>query len=79
MAATDGLVVATLTWAGPSRGQLYNPYVFLAAPDGGWEYTKYAWPEKHVTIPARSGLTYGVVVMSSGGEVSFGLLVDVQT
>jgi hypothetical protein len=79
VAASDGLVVATLTWAGPSRG-LYDPDVFLVAPDGRWEYTKDAWPEKQVTIPARSGLTYRVVVMSYGAsELSFALLVDVQS
>ena len=79
VAGSDGLVVATLTWAGPSR-ELYDPDVFLVAPDGGWEFAKDAWPEKHVTIPARSGLTYRVVVMSYGAtELSFVLLVRVQS
>jgi hypothetical protein len=78
VAGSDGPVVATLTWAGPSRG-LYDPDVFLVAPDGGWEFTKDAWPEKHVTIPAHSGLTYRVIVMSYGAtELSFVLLVRVQ-
>lgn len=79
VAGSDGLVVATLTWSGPSRG-LHDPDVFLVAPDGAWEYTKDAWPEKHVTIRVRSGLTYRVVVMSYGGtELSFSLLVRVQS
>jgi hypothetical protein len=76
--AADGMVVATLTWAGPSRG-LYDPDVFLVAPDGEWEYATDAWPEKHVTMHARAGLTYHVVVLSYGAsELSFGLLVDVR-
>ena len=78
VAATDGLLVATLTWAGPSRA-LYDPEVFLMSPDGGWEYARDAWPEKHVTIRARSGVTYQVVVLSYGeSDLSFGLVVDVQ-
>lgn len=79
VAASDGAIVATLTWTGPSRGLLYDPDVFLAAPDGPWEFAQDAWPEKHVTIRARSGVTYRVVVMSYGeSELSFGLRVDVQ-
>lgn len=79
VAAADGLVVATLTWAGPSRG-VYDPDVFLVAPDGAWEYADDAWPEKHVRIRVRSGQTYRVVVMSYGAtELSFGLVVKVQS
>lgn len=77
VAASDGAIVATLTWT-PSRG-LDDPDVFLAAPDGQWEFARDAWPEKHVTIRARSGVTYHVVVMNYGEpELSFGLRVDVQ-
>ena len=79
VSASDGVITATLTWTGPSRGLLYDPDVFLAAPDVGWEYARDAWPEKHVTIRARSGVTYRVVVMSYGeSELRFGLRVDVQ-
>ena len=78
VAASDGAIVATLTWTGPSRG-LYDPDVFLAAPDGQWDFAQDAWPEKHVTLGARSGVTYRVVVMSYGtSELSFGLRVDDQ-
>jgi hypothetical protein len=78
MAASDGVIAATLTWTGPSRG-LYDPEVFLAAPDGRWDYAPDAWPEKHVTIGVRGGVTYRVVVMSYGeSELSFGLRVDLQ-
>jgi hypothetical protein len=78
VSAADGVIAATLTWTGPSRGQ-YDPDVFLAAPDGYWDFAPAAWPEKHVTIRARSGVTYRVVVMSYGeSELSFGLRVDVQ-
>jgi len=72
------VIVATLTWTGPSRGQ-YDPEVFLAAPDGNWDLAPTAWPEKHVTIGVRGGVTYRVVVMSYGdAELKFGLRVDVQ-
>ena len=78
VAAADGVIVATLTWTGPSRGP-YDPDVFLAAPDGNWDVAQSAWPEKHVSIRVRSGVTYRVVVMSYGeAEFTFGLRVDVQ-
>ena len=79
VANVDGIVVATLTWVGPSRG-LYDPDVFLVGPDGAWEYAADAWPEKHVGIRVRNGLTYRVVVMSYGAtELSFGLVVRVES
>jgi hypothetical protein len=78
VAASDSVIIATLTWTGPSRG-LYDPDVFLAAPDGYWALAQDAWPEKHVTIGVRSGVTYRVVVMSYGeSELTFNLRVDVQ-
>jgi hypothetical protein len=78
VAASDGVIAATFTWTGPSRG-LYDPDVFLAAPDGQWDFAQDGWPEKHVTIRARNGVTYRVVVMSYGeSELGFGLRVDVQ-
>jgi hypothetical protein len=52
-------------WAGPSRG-LYDPDIFLVAPDGGWTYASDAWPEKHVQLPVKSGNIYRVVVLSYG-------------
>jgi len=79
VADADGLVVATLTWAGPSRG-VYDPDIFLVAPDGAWEYADDAWPEKHVRIRVRRGETYRVVVMSYGTtELSFDLILRVQS
>jgi hypothetical protein len=79
VAASDGVIVATLMWTGPSRGPLYDPDVFLAAPDGQWDYAHDAWPEKHVTIRARGGVIYRVVVISYGeADFRFGLRVDVQ-
>jgi len=79
VSAADGVIAATLTWTGPACNPLYDPDVFLAAPDGPWDFAHDACPEKHVTIRARSGVTYRVVVMSYGeSELSFGLRVDVQ-
>ena len=79
VSTSDGEIVATLTWTGPSRGKLFDPTLFLAAPDGYLDSDQDAWPEKHVTIGVRSGVTYRVVVMSYGeAEFTFGLRVDVQ-
>jgi hypothetical protein len=53
---------------------------FPVAPDGEWEYTKDARPTKHVTIRARRGLTYRVVVLSCGAnEVTSSLPMNVQS
>ena len=78
-AAADGRLVATLTWPGPSRGLLYDPDVFLVAPNGLWVYSQDQWPEKHATLPATSGLTYRIVVMSYGqAPLPFVLSVDLR-
>jgi hypothetical protein len=78
-ARADGKVLATLTWAGPSRGLLYDPDLFLVAPDGTRAYSQDAWPEKHVDLPARSGLTYRIVVISYGSSaLAFALIADLR-
>jgi hypothetical protein len=78
VAPADGKLVVTMRWAGPSRG-LYDPDVFLVAPDGGWTYGSDAWPEKHVSLPIKSGQTYRIVVLSYGPLLQiFTLILDVQ-
>ena len=72
------MIVATLTWTGPSRGD-YDPEVFLAAPDGYWDLAPAAWPEKHVTVGVRGGVTTAWSSVWDGeAELKFGLRVDVQ-
>ena len=61
----DGRLLVTLRWIGSPRG-LYDPDVFLVAPDGAWAYSDQGWPEKYVTLSARRSLTYGIVVMAYG-------------
>ena len=75
---TDGLLVATLTWAGPSRG-LYDPDLFLATPGGGWLYSEDSWPQKRLSMRATSGSTVSLAVLSYGtSEQSFQLLAQVE-
>ena len=78
--AADGTLVATLTGSGPSRG-LYNTEVFLMAGDGSWTFDRDAdaWPERHVSLPARRGEAYRVVVISYGPfPDAFEVRADVQ-
>jgi hypothetical protein len=78
VAAADGALLTTMRWAGPSRA-LYDPDVFLVAPDGGWTYASDAWPEKHVRLPVKSGNTYRIVVLSYGPALqAFALNLKVQ-
>ena len=63
--AVDGTLVATLTGSGPSRG-MYNTELFLAAADGAWESAETTWPQRRVSMPARRGDAYRVVVLSYG-------------
>ena len=53
---------ATLTWDGPSRG-VYDPELFLVAPDGGWVYPRMPGPNG-TSFSGSSGLTYRIVVMA---------------
>lgn len=60
----DGTLLATVRWT--SRG-FYNPEVFLVTPEGHWVYSDDpAWPERQVSLPAKTGLTYRIVVISYG-------------
>jgi hypothetical protein len=78
-APEDGLILATLRWPGPSRG-LYDPDVFIVAPDGAWVYAADPWPEKHASLPVKSGQTYSIVVLCYGeSSQTFALVVDLQT
>ena len=78
-APEDGMLLATLTWTGPSRG-LYDPDVFLVAADGAWVYTTDEWPEKHVSLPVKSGQIYRIVVLCYGEpSQTFTLIADLQT
>ena len=65
VAPTDGTVRVSLELPSPSRG-LHDPEAFLVTPSGDWNFTADSWPIRHVTIAARSGLTYGIIVMSYG-------------
>jgi hypothetical protein len=64
-APADGRLLATLRWVGSPRG-LYDPDVFIVAPDGAWAFSDQGWPEKYATLPARRSLTYRIVVMAYG-------------
>jgi len=64
-APSDGTLAVTLTVARPSRG-MYDPELFLVAPDGSWLYAGEGWPERHLEGPAKSGLKYHIVVICYG-------------
>jgi hypothetical protein len=55
----------TLELPSPSRG-MYDPEAFLVTPDGAWDYTFDPWPVRHVSVAAKNGLAYHIVVMSYG-------------
>jgi hypothetical protein len=77
-APADGTLSATLKWAGPSR-DLYDPDLFLVAPDGRWELAPVGYPEKQVSLGARAGGAYRAVVLSySASPLEFELLVRIQ-
>jgi hypothetical protein len=61
----DGTLVATMTLPGPDRG-LWNPDVFIAAPNGEWLEHEFGRPTTTVSMPAHAGLSYLIVVMSYG-------------
>jgi hypothetical protein len=65
MASTDGTLHGTLRVSGPSRG-IYNPELFLVASDGTWAWAPESWPERSVSMPARRGETYRIVVLAYG-------------
>lgn len=62
---TDGTLVASVTLPVPDRGW-WNPEVFIAAPDGDWREPEYGRTANSVSMSARAGLTYLVVVISYG-------------
>jgi hypothetical protein len=63
--STDGTLVATVMHPVPDRG-LWNPEVFIAAPNGDWNPPEYAATANRVSMQAKAGLTYLVVVISYG-------------
>jgi len=77
VAREDLKLLVAMRWVGPSRG-LYDPDVFLAAPDGRWEYASDAWPEKHVTLMVKAGQTIRIVVLSYGSPLQFSLVLRTQ-
>ena len=78
-ASADGKLLVTFRWIGSPRG-LYDPDVFLVAPDGAWGGTGIrAGRRKYVTLPARRSLTYRIVVMAYGpSEQPFQLIAVVE-
>ena len=62
VAREDLQLRVAMTWAGPSRG-MYDPDVFLVAPDGRWEYAPEAWPEKHVSLTVMRGQTIRILTL----------------
>jgi hypothetical protein len=77
VAPADGVLFATMKWAGPSRG-LYDPDVFLVAPDGTWAYAPEGWPEKQVNLQIRSGQTFRIVVLSYASALQFRLMLRIE-
>ena len=78
VAPMEGTLVANLTDTGPTRG-IYDPEVFLVAPDGAWTFSTEGWPDRQVSFAARSGLSYLVVVISYGPfPDAFTLKVEMQ-
>jgi len=76
-APADGRLVVTLRWIG-SRG-LYDPDVFIVAPDLAWAFSDPGWPEKYAMLPARRSLIYRIVVMAYGpSEQPFKLIAAVE-
>jgi hypothetical protein len=77
-ATATGTLTANMVGSGPSRG-LSNPEIFLIAPDGSWTWSGDGWPERHVTMAARNGLVYRIVVISYGPfPDAFALTVEMQ-
>jgi hypothetical protein len=79
-ASQDGMLVATLKLTAPHKSEPdYDAEVFLVAPDWTTVYSQDAWPERHASLPAKSGLTYRIVVISYGPfPEAFELTVTVQ-
>ena len=77
LAREDLQLRVAMRWAGPSRG-MYDPDVFLVAPDGRWEYAPEAWPEKHVSLTVMRGQTIRIVVLSYGSPLQFTLVLNMQ-
>jgi hypothetical protein len=77
-APSDGLMLATLQWSEPRRG-LFDPDVFLVAPDGVWVYAPDGSGAKQAGLSVKAGLVYHVVVLSYGTEPqAFKLTVGLQ-
>jgi hypothetical protein len=61
----DGTLIATLRGSGPSRG-VYNPELFLVAPDASWYWAPEEWPERRLRLAVRQGKSYRIVVLAYG-------------
>ena len=77
-APSEGTLVALMTFPPPSRG-LFDPDLFLVAPDGNWVYAPDKSTDRLATLPVKAGLTYHIVVFGYGPlEQTFTLSVDLQ-
>jgi hypothetical protein len=64
-ASINGTLVVTLTWPPPSRG-VYDPELFLIAPNESWIYADDAPPNRRGTLPIARGGKYRIVVIAYG-------------
>ena len=64
-ASIDGKLVVTLSWPPPSRG-VYDPELFLIAPDESWIYADDVPPNRRGTLPIARGGKYRIVVIAYG-------------
>jgi hypothetical protein len=64
-ASINGTLVVTLTWPPPSRG-IYDPELFLIAPDQSWIYADNVPPSRRGTIRIARGGKYRIVVLAYG-------------
>ena len=64
-ASINGTLVVTLTWPPPSRG-IYDPELFLIAPDQSWIYADIVRPNRRGTIQIARGGKYRIVVLAYG-------------
>ena len=64
-ASINGTLVVTLAWPPPSRG-VYDPELFLIAPDQSWIYADVVPPNRRGTIRIARGGKYRIVVLAYG-------------
>ena len=63
--AADSTLIATLVGSSPSRGE-YNTELFLVTAEGDWRDATHTWPERQVSMPAKSGQSFRLLVLSYG-------------